>query len=120
MSIEEASTGLASAAPRSTTPYSVSMPHTLGTAITASLPAPHDGSGPTKSFVTHDSARKHPCMPSEELTMSDAVTVRRKAERGDYRRASANAIHRRGARRTRGHHGRRAAVRHPDGLRPRR
>jgi uncharacterized protein len=31
-------------------------------------------------------------MPSEELTMSDAVTVRRKTERGDYRRASANAI----------------------------
>src|SRR5436853_127391 len=32
MSIEEASTGLASPVPRRTTPYSVSMPHTLGTA----------------------------------------------------------------------------------------
>ena len=32
MSIEEASTGLASAVPRRSTAYSVSMPHTFGTA----------------------------------------------------------------------------------------
>jgi hypothetical protein len=31
-------------------------------------------------------------MPSEELTKTAAVTVRRKRERGDYRRATANAI----------------------------
>lgn len=31
-------------------------------------------------------------MPSEELTKTDSVTVRRKRERADYRRASANAI----------------------------
>lgn len=31
-------------------------------------------------------------MPTPELTKTDAVTVRRKAERGDYRRASANSI----------------------------
>jgi nitroimidazol reductase NimA-like FMN-containing flavoprotein (pyridoxamine 5'-phosphate oxidase superfamily) len=31
-------------------------------------------------------------MSSSELTKTDAVTVRRKTERGDYRRASANAI----------------------------
>jgi uncharacterized protein len=31
-------------------------------------------------------------MPSEQLTKTDAVTVRRKSERADYRRVSANAI----------------------------
>ncbi|MEX0664840.1 MAG: pyridoxamine 5'-phosphate oxidase family protein [Acidimicrobiia bacterium] len=31
-------------------------------------------------------------MPSEQLTQTDAVTVRRKVERADYRRISANAI----------------------------
>ena len=33
MSIDDASTGLGSAAPRRTTPYSVSIPHTLAIAI---------------------------------------------------------------------------------------
>jgi uncharacterized protein len=32
------------------------------------------------------------CMPAPELTKTDAVTVQRKPERADYRRASANAI----------------------------
>jgi nitroimidazol reductase NimA-like FMN-containing flavoprotein (pyridoxamine 5'-phosphate oxidase superfamily) len=36
--------------------------------------------------------RKHRRMPSEMLTKTDAVTVRRKKERADYRRTSANAI----------------------------
>jgi hypothetical protein len=40
MSIEEASTGLASAAPRSATPYSVSIPQTLGTATRSAYPPP--------------------------------------------------------------------------------
>src|SRR5262249_36133687 len=31
-------------------------------------------------------------MPDQELTKTDVVTVRRKTERGDYRRASVNAI----------------------------
>src|SRR4051812_1573311 len=43
MSIDEASTGLGSAAPRSVTPYSVSIPHTFGMATTSAYLRP----GPT-------------------------------------------------------------------------
>src|SRR5262245_5857422 len=39
MSIDDASTGLASAAPRNATPYSVSIPQTLGTATESAYPA---------------------------------------------------------------------------------
>lgn len=57
------------------------------------LPAPTLPSGDDENRLWQcHRAQQHHGMATSELTKTDAVTVRRKTERADYRRESANAI----------------------------